>query len=160
MSQEETTNNVWYKHKCLNKTTNIYLLITTAGAAGSSGNNGRLTDDGNNQQQKPIANLLSSANDSAVKMPLPTATTPGGYMTLPLNKSSVTMSGNRHPPAIDQGHFLRRVTTMEMLLAHLSSNSPIITRNNSAHCRGTTNNNMIIVHLLNNSSFNFWCLVI
>jgi hypothetical protein len=137
-------------------------LNTTAGAAAaSSGNNGRLVDDGN-QQQKPIANLLS--NDSAVKMPLPTTTTtPGGYMTLPLNKSSaVTMSGNRHPPAIDQGHFLRRVTTMGMqLLAHLSSsNFPTITRNSSAHCRGTTINNTTTVHLLNSSSFNFWCLAI
>ncbi|XP_046455536.1 uncharacterized protein LOC124203013 isoform X2 [Daphnia pulex] len=133
----------------------------TTSAAASSGNNGRLVDDGN-QQQKPIANLLS--NDSAVKMPLPTTTTtPGGYMTLPLNKSSaVTMSGNRHPPAIDQGHFLRRVTTMGMqLLAHLSSsNSPTITRNSSAHCRGTTINNTTTVHLLNSSSFNFWCLAI
>jgi hypothetical protein len=140
------------------------LLNDAAAGPASSGNNGRLMDaDDGNQQQKPIANVL--ANDSAVKMPLPT-TVPGGYMTLPLNKSSA-VSGNRQPPAIDQGHFLRRVTTTgtQLLPAPgLSSNSPIITRNSSAHCRGTTttnnNNNTTTVHLLNSSSFNFWCLAI
>jgi hypothetical protein len=122
----------------------------------AAGNNGRLVDDGNNQQQKPIA--LSSANDSNVNKIPTTTTTPGGYMTLPLNKSSVTMSGNRQAPAIDQGHFLRRVT---MSMAHLSSHSPIITRNSSAHCRDIINNNTTTVHLLNSSSsFNFWCLAI
>ena len=120
----------------------------------AAGNNGRLVGDGNNQQQKPIA--LSSANDSTVNKIPTTTTTPGGYMTLPLNKSSVTMSGNRQAPAIDQGHFLRRVITM----AHLSSHSPIITRNSSAHCRDIINNNTTTVHLLNSSSFNFWCLAI
>lgn len=40
-----------------------------------------------------------------------------GYMTLPLNKSS-TVPGNRHPPAIGQGH---RVKTTEVVGVIISS---------------------------------------
>ncbi|KAI9550054.1 hypothetical protein GHT06_001666 [Daphnia sinensis] len=128
-------------------------------AAHSSGNNGlRLADDGNS---KPTAN--STANDASVTAAVKTLPTSSGYMTLPLNKSSVTMSGNRHPPAIDQGHFLLRVTIMGLQLlkaSHLlSSTSPITTRSSIALCRGTTIMKTVRL-LLNSSSSNFWCLAI
>lgn len=137
-------------------------LKTGAGQSNSTGNNGRFEDNkqtGMNNPGSGGSQVVGATSTLAANKQLPATS---GYMTLPL-KSVLSSSGNRRPPAIDQGHFLiQRVITITEQHRQRRCHRHPITRNSLVLCKDiiiiTTKLVDRLQCYLNNISSNLWAL--